>query len=42
MNKSRRVLILNRVLLVVAILAILAGLLLFSEWGAVLIHARLL
>jgi hypothetical protein len=42
MNKSKRVLILNRVFLVLAILAILAGLFLFSEWRTVLINARLL
>ena len=42
MNTSRRRVILNRVLLVVAILAVLAGLFLFSEWRTVLIHARLL
>ncbi len=42
MNKSKRMIILNRALLVLAILAILAGLLLFSEWRTVLINARLL
>jgi hypothetical protein len=42
MNKSRWRLLLNRILIVLAILAILAGLLFFDQWRTVLINARLL
>ena len=42
MNKAKLRVVANRVVLGLAILAILVGLFIYSEWGTVLIHARLL
>ena len=42
MNKAKRRLVVNRIVLGLAILAILAGLVLFSQWGSVLRNASLL
>jgi hypothetical protein len=42
MNNAKVRLLVNRVVIGLAVLAILAGLVIFSQWGSVLINARLL
>jgi hypothetical protein len=42
MNKAKRRLLVNRMVLVLAIAAILAGLLIYSQWGSVWLNASLL
>ena len=42
MNKAKLRLLANRVALGLALLAIVAGLVIFSQWGSVLLNARLL
>jgi|WetSurMetagenome_2_1015567.scaffolds.fasta_scaffold1522249_2 hypothetical protein len=42
MNKAKLRLWVNRVVLGLAILAILVGVVTFNQWSAVLVHARLL
>jgi hypothetical protein len=42
MNKARLRLVINRVIIGLAILAILAGLVIFSQWGSVWLNATLL
>ena len=42
MNRVKLRLVVNRIIIGLAILAILAGLVIFSQWGAVLRNASLL
>jgi hypothetical protein len=42
MNKAKLRLVVNRVVIGLAILAILAGLVIFSQWGSVFRNASLL
>ncbi len=42
MNRAKLRLVVNRVIIGLAILAILAGLVIFSQWGSVWLNATLL